>query len=469
MLRMSWKSFAILSAVLLSCVGWDPALARPKYGGTLRVTIQATVGDFHPATWTGDPLELSWKRKLNGLVFERLVDLDQQGQPQPLLAESWRQSNDGRRWEFRLRAGVRFHDGTPLTAEIAAGALKSSIFAFRVWSEADHLLFIESDLPDADLPAKVAHSASAVFLQAADGALHGTGPFALSHWESNRRAQFAANEGYWRGRPYLDSVVVIMGRTLRDQRLDLQAGKADLIELPIEGSGESGEPGLRVWSSSLVELMLLVFEKNRQPVRHAEIRRSVANSFSREIVHEVLLAKRGEPSRAFLPQWLTGYAFLFATTHPGSPPRLSLPPGQSLLVGYPQSDALARTIAERLALDCGEAGIAARAVPAESAGGYDASLKRLRLTSLKAGLALRFLAEQAELSPDLPTSPSLEDLLATESSLLDEAWAVPLFYLPVSYGISRGVKFQRVQDFLFFDDWSLSDVWLETPLSKSGG
>jgi peptide/nickel transport system substrate-binding protein len=52
-------------------------------------------------------------------VFDLLIDLDSSGRFVPKLAESWR-AVDERTWEFRLREGVRFHDGTPFTAEDVA-------------------------------------------------------------------------------------------------------------------------------------------------------------------------------------------------------------------------------------------------------------------------------------------------------------------------------------------------------------
>ncbi len=53
---------------------------------------------------------------LNALVYEGLVALDDEYLPQPALAERWEPSADGASWQFNLREGVTFHDGSPLTA-----------------------------------------------------------------------------------------------------------------------------------------------------------------------------------------------------------------------------------------------------------------------------------------------------------------------------------------------------------------
>ena len=50
-------------------------------------------------------------------IFDTLTALDDKGQPQPKLALSWTHSDDFKTWTFKLRPGVKFHDGTPFNAE----------------------------------------------------------------------------------------------------------------------------------------------------------------------------------------------------------------------------------------------------------------------------------------------------------------------------------------------------------------
>ena len=60
---------------------------------------------------------------LYGVVYESLVTVDDNGLPQPLLAESWTESGGGQTWTFTLRENITFSDGTPLTAQdvVASG------------------------------------------------------------------------------------------------------------------------------------------------------------------------------------------------------------------------------------------------------------------------------------------------------------------------------------------------------------
>ena len=113
-----------LAAISLAflCVAL-PAAERPRYGGTLRVEMREFVNTmdprgFDPASPTAPALD-----RLLGLVFDRLVRLDEFGQPQSSLAVSWQHDADFTHWQFQVRSDVKFHDETKLTPESVAAAL----------------------------------------------------------------------------------------------------------------------------------------------------------------------------------------------------------------------------------------------------------------------------------------------------------------------------------------------------------
>ena len=64
------------------------------------------------------------KRNLTRLMFETLVMLDDRDRLKPGLATSWQAAPGNQRWQFWLRRGVKFHDGSPLTAEAVAAVLR---------------------------------------------------------------------------------------------------------------------------------------------------------------------------------------------------------------------------------------------------------------------------------------------------------------------------------------------------------
>src|SRR5436305_5324478 len=90
-----------------------PAAAQ-KQGGSITVGLELDIPGF-------DPLKVgvfdTSAETAAAAIFDTLSTLDDKGQPQPKLAASWSHSDDYRSWTFKLRPGIKFHDGTPLNAE----------------------------------------------------------------------------------------------------------------------------------------------------------------------------------------------------------------------------------------------------------------------------------------------------------------------------------------------------------------
>jgi peptide/nickel transport system substrate-binding protein len=445
-----WQSAAALSLIVLA----RPAAAarRPRYGGTLRVEMRAALHALDPS----ENGEASFR--LAPLVFDRLVRIDPQGRPQPAFAISWTHDPDCRRWQFRLRPGVQFHDGSPLSAAPALAAALQSALNGRTVSASNGSLIVECPRPAPDLPLELGLRGY-VFARAADGTAVGTGPFRLARLDPGRHASFTANEDYWDGRPFPDAVEVEMGRATRDQWIDLEVGRADLVEL---GPGEvrrarASDRG--VWSSAPVSLLALVF-RDGHPA-DPRLRQVLALSIDRAAIQNVLFQRRADIAAGLLPQWLSGYEFLFsAPTDLAAARRLAAevaPAARSLSLAH-DGDPLSRSIAERIALNARDAGIAVHVTPA--APNADARLAAFRITSLEPAHALAKLALALGFPqwtpPDAP-----ETLYASERSLLDGHRIVPLFHVPEDFGVGPRVRLWTAPAVTRLGAWRLAGVWLD--------
>src|SRR5262245_19969197 len=244
MRHTAWRLLVIASLVAYKL----PAATRPHYGGTLRVQTKARLTSLDPTTFAAH-------ENIAALVFDRLVILDDSARPQPALAISWRHDPDFERWEFQLRSGVRFHDGSPLNAAAAAAALER----LGAIAQGDTLV-IRFEQPALRWPAVLARFGQSIWKRTADGAFVGTGPFRVVSWEAGKRAVFAANDEYWMGRPYLDAIEIEMGRSSRDQSIDFDLNKADIIEMALPDSRRPLQNGRRQWASAPIELLALVFD-----------------------------------------------------------------------------------------------------------------------------------------------------------------------------------------------------------------
>jgi ABC-type transport system substrate-binding protein len=402
----------------------------------LRVQIKARIAAL-------DPAELSDQDNLVSLAFDRLVSWDESGQPQPALATSWRHDADFKRWEFQLRAGVKFHDGSPFTASAIAETLKPLVAV--AYGEA---IVIRSEQPAPKLLQIL--TSSSIFKRAADGSIVGTGPFRVTAWEPNRRAVFAANEDYWAGRPYVDHIEVEMGRSLRDQALDLDLNKADIVEQGVGDTRRAMQTGKRIWTSPPVDLLAIVFEASSDE----HLREAVALSIDRATIHNVLLQKQGNPTGAILPQWLSGYAFLFPSTRDLDRARQLARGAAPVTLTYNPADATARLIAERIAVNAREAGLVIRPAPT----GAQGAVARIIHTSVNRpdpGHALGSVAPAVGLPP--PAADSPQAAYNAESALLRDHRIIPLFHLPETYGLSPRVRGWAPSR---WGGWKLDSVWL---------
>jgi peptide/nickel transport system substrate-binding protein len=399
------------------------------------------------------------RHNLARLMFDTLVTLSDSGKPQPALALSWQNQSGGLRWQFLLRPGVKFDDGTPLTSDLVASSLRASNPGWKIYSANDSVA-VEPESPNLALPAELALARNSV-VKRDSGSVHGTGPFQVKEWQQGRKLVLAATEDYWGGRPYLDSIQVDMGASPRDQVLALELGKADLVEILSEQARRAAMEGRRISTSGSVELMALVFTRDRQSADEERLRAALALCIDRASIKNVLMQGEGDPAGGILPRWLSGYEFLFSNETDLSKARQEIAQAHSRpawTLGYDSADPLTRLVAERIILNARDAGISLQLVT----GNADVRLARIMLPSVNPGVALAGAAKVTGLPLPKLASDDPENLYRSESALLRTGRIIPLFHLPVNYGLSIAVRnWVQHQD----GTWDLGDVWLasETP------
>jgi len=453
-----------------------PASERPRYGGTLNVEL----GELdEPAATTGI---VAWRGIVDqiwSLTDDTLVRLDERGEPQPLLAESWEHDATMKRWKFHLRPGVKFHDGTPLAPQNVVDALQ--MVGGRHSATSDGVQFDLSE-PAPLLPSLLAMRQNHLFRAVKNDVLAtvGTGPFRVDSWDLQKKghATASANADYWGGRPFVDTLNLDFSRTARDRMIDLQVGKADIIQIPPEMARRATDEKIRVEPTPTIELLALGFW-NRSPVAaNPRLREALSRAIDREAIVNLVLQKEGEAARALLPQWISGTEFLHPD--PSDPAAASalvkeIGPAATMILSYYSDDELQKATAERIAVNAREAGITInlRGIPPAEVEtkaendrrGFDAFLVRVDLTSPVALHAL--VGALIDLDGFLDKRDTVLDgndataIYEREKSVLESYRVIPIAHLPRVYGLGARVRNWAIPAGAAMNGLPLADVWLE--------
>lgn len=285
----------------------------------------------------------------------------------------------------------------------------------------------------------------------------------------------ASNESCWAGRPFVDKIDLLMGVDPQQQANAISFGQADVVELPASQVRRAAQRGVRITSSDPVELFALVFDASRPAVQDARERQAMSLSIDRASIADVILQRQGVPAGGLLPNWISGYAHLF-------PPVSDLPRAKDLLAAsrrevsrsvplvlfYDSSDAEARAVADRVAVNLREVGITMQ-VSGQIADGKkklaaaDLRLVRLRIAAPDPAAALsESLNSLGEAATDLETP---EQIYAAERAPIDAFRVIPLVHVSESYGLSP-----QVRDWMAprWGGWRLEDLWLAPPAAAGG-
>jgi peptide/nickel transport system substrate-binding protein len=438
----------ILALVALPVAG----RTRPRYGGTLHVEIE------------GDP----WQ-KPNGmarrLVFDGLTSVDGSGTVRPALAVEWASADADHHWQFRLRPGVRFHDGTPLTSANAVAALHVACPANCPWSAVHALgnwLVFTADAPMSNLPALLARDEFRMSLTVTSdartaGANVGTGPFQVSGY-SDGVLKLGANENCWQGRPFADAVEIREHRSVHDQWLDLSVGRTDVAEVPAEMIRQAQQQRLNLVSSP-TSLLLALEESDQGVLANPLVRAAIAAAVDRSALANVIFQKQGEPTAGLLPQELSGYAFLFPVARDLNKSHalrggLTIPP---LTLSVEGGGAIGLA-AQRIVLNLREAGFNVQIGAASGALRPDLRLRLLPLTGNEPSAVLDNLLRSAGQPLPALGDASAVSVYKAERELLDRHTIVPLLDLPRAYAAGA-----RLRDFNLDADGTpdLADASLE--------
>lgn len=196
--------------------------------------VAASTAEINPFNCTERDLV-----SLNQLVFESVVELDDEMKPQPLLADSW--SNQGKKWTFKLRQGVTFHNGAPLTASEVVGSYNRFMMTNELNPYYTRVQMISSMEIVDDLTLVVNSRYSGyVTLYAMtfpvvqgstldDRMARGTGPYWYTEYIPGTGVRLEANPLWWKKDPQVHSIAAVNFADSGDALEALQTNQINML------------------------------------------------------------------------------------------------------------------------------------------------------------------------------------------------------------------------------------------------
>jgi len=247
----------------------------------------------------------------------------------------------------------------------------------------------------------------------------------------------------WQGRPFVDTVEISGRRSLRTEWLDLSAGHADIVDVPVETIRQAEQEHINMVQSRVCDLLALSVSRNDALTEDAQ-REAIALAVDRAALYNVIFQKQGEMTASLLPNAVTGYSFLFPVARDLAHAQALHGPagGATLTLLAEDMNPTVQLAAERIALNLREAGFRIQVINRRASPGPgsapDLEFRRIHLESRDAQAALeQMLATFNQPLTDENADPAA--LYREEASFAQTHQAVPLLYLQRALGVGARV------------------------------
>lgn len=337
--------FALVLSVILAACASEPdesgstndqgdAGSGDGTGGDLVIANASDIVSLDPA---GSNDQQSTNVQTN--IYETLITQDENMELQPGLAESWEQVDDTT-WEFKLREGVTFHDGSEFNAEVVKANIERILdpevasqraFLYEMVTDIevvdDYTVRFTTEYPFSPLPAHLAHDGgSMVSLEVIEedyAAMEegeepgsvinenpvGTGYFKFEEWQPGQHVRLVKNEDYWGEPAKLDSVTFkVVGEDLT-RVAELETGDSHISNplSPSDVAQVEATDGMHVQQQGGVALSYLGFNMQKEPFDNQQVRQAISMAINKEEILEGIYDGTGQIAEGPLPPNVFGY------------------------------------------------------------------------------------------------------------------------------------------------------------------
>ena len=296
----------------------SPETGTPVIGGSVVVAISQDLDslDPHKAVAAGT-------KEVLFNIFEGLVKPDKDGNLVPAVAESYEISTDGKVYTFKLKSGVKFHNGSLVTADDVIYSLKRSA---GLLESTDSSVVVESALSNVSEINKLDDSTVELVLKEADTELIGyltvaiipegydkqdtapigTGPFKFVSYSPMEKLVVEKNEEYYiAGRPYLDQVTFKIAPNADSAVVELLGGSIDIFAYLTEAQAEQLKGSFRIEEGNMNLVQALFLNNAVEPFNNIKVRQALNYAIDKQSLLDFVAGGKG---RIIGSNMFTGFA-----------------------------------------------------------------------------------------------------------------------------------------------------------------
>ena len=298
----------------------------PKQGGKITAAIEGEPTSLDPAF----DYDFVSGLATSSITEPLLIFCEQDTKLCPNLAESWTASDDGLTYTLKIRQGVKFHDGTPMTVEDVVYSMNRirdpNLGSYVGWmltsvsdikATDDSTVVITLSQPDAlfeyALASTAAHVVSKAFVEKSGdkygkpevGSI-GTGPFKFAEWKTGDYQRLVRNDDYWNkanGGPYLDEITIKILPEPTTRVAGLQTGEIDYVISNVPSDQYATVQGIENVNLQFVPSYYgewLTFNTQKAPFDNVKVRQAMNYAFDKKAVRELYYGKDALETKATL-------------------------------------------------------------------------------------------------------------------------------------------------------------------------
>lgn len=260
-------------------------------------------------------------------IFDTLTVVNQEtGELDPMLAESWEQTSDTS-YQFKIRKGVKFHDGEEMNAEdvkfsldraIASAAVSYIVdFIDTVTVVDDYTVDITLDAPyapalrnlsvpfSAIVPKHIVEADEQGFIQHPVG----TGPYKFVEWKQGDSCTLERFDDYWNGPAETKNLIMKVIPEAAQRTIALETGEIDLAYdlLPNDLEKVRGNSALTLYEAPSLTCYYISMNMKKEPFTNDKVREAINYAIDRQLIIDTIACGSGEPADAIIAPAVFGY------------------------------------------------------------------------------------------------------------------------------------------------------------------